>query len=205
MFCKNCGSPVNDEDMVCKNCGALTDYGEKVSRHEAMPPTNGSGVNPDGSLNRETYNANRNDQGVNLNDQFGGAPNQYGQPGGGYYPPYSAQNTNNPSGQGGYYYNPQNAQYREQPSESGSNGFAIAGFVCAFFFSLLGLIFSIIGLNKSKNLGGSGRGLAIAGIVISIVGWIFSIIAINELAEMYRDLIFGADMLSRTFVGFPLL
>ena len=43
------------------------------------------------------------------------------------------------------------------------NWAAIAGFICAFFFPLLGLIFSIIGL-KSEH-----RGLAIAGVILSIV------------------------------------
>lgn len=168
MFCKNCGSPVNDEDMVCKNCGAMTEYGEKVSRHEAMPPRNNA-VNPDGNLN----------QGPNLNDQFGGAQ-------GGYQPPYSAQNTNNPNGQGGYYYAPQNTPYY-QPQATGSNGMAIAGFVCAFLVPLLGLIFSIIGLNKSKTLGGKGKGLAIAGIVISIVVWIFNIVVLNSFLNSVNE------------------
>lgn len=60
-----------------------------------------------------------------------------------------------------------------------SSGFAITGFVlslCAlvlrqfsFSFSLLGLIFSAIGLGKCKNGTGKSKGLAIAGLVISIV------------------------------------
>lgn len=51
-----------------------------------------------------------------------------------------------------------------------SNGMAIAGFVLSFFVSALGLVFSIIGLNKSKELNGKNRGLALAGIIISAVG-----------------------------------
>lgn len=49
------------------------------------------------------------------------------------------------------------------------NGFAIAGFVCSFLFALLGLIFSIIGLNKANENGGKGKGLAIAGIIIAAI------------------------------------
>lgn len=45
---------------------------------------------------------------------------------------------------------------------------AIAGFVCSFLIPLLGLIFSGIGL-KTANKTGNGRGLSIAGIVISIL------------------------------------
>lgn len=66
-------------------------------------------------------------------------------------------------------------QYTQPVQQSQSNGFAIAGFVCSFFFSIVGLILSIIGLNKSKTLGGNGRGLAIAGIVISAIGFVLSI------------------------------
>src|SRR5262245_33495293 len=52
-----------------------------------------------------------------------------------------------------------------------TSGMAIAGFVLSFFCGLLGLIFSIIGLNQINNSGGrlGGKGLAIAGIVISVV------------------------------------
>jgi hypothetical protein len=52
---------------------------------------------------------------------------------------------------------------------------AIAGFVLSFFCSILGLIFSIIGLNQIKQRGQGGRGLAIAGIVISCVSIVIAI------------------------------
>lgn len=55
------------------------------------------------------------------------------------------------------------------------NGMAIAGFILSFFEPLLGLIFSIIGVSKSKNLNGAGKGLAIAGIIISAIGLVFRI------------------------------
>lgn len=51
-------------------------------------------------------------------------------------------------------------------NEKKSNGMATAGFILSFFFTLLGLIFSIIGLKKSKETN-SGQGLSIAGIIIS--------------------------------------
>ena len=50
-----------------------------------------------------------------------------------------------------------------------SNGYAIAGFVLSFFFTILGLVFSIIGLSKSKEYNGNGKGLAIAGIILSVL------------------------------------
>ena len=50
-----------------------------------------------------------------------------------------------------------------------TNGMAIAGFVCSFFFALLGLIFSIIGMKQCEERGEDGYGLAKAGMIISIV------------------------------------
>jgi hypothetical protein len=59
-----------------------------------------------------------------------------------------------------------------------TNGMAIAGFVCSFFVQILGLIFSIVGLSQIKKTGESGRGLAIAGIVISAIGIFLTILAV---------------------------
>ena len=60
------------------------------------------------------------------------------------------------------------------------NGLAIAGFVvslvssllCCGSFNLISLILSIVGLTKAKDYNGDGKGLAIAGIVISVVGYV---------------------------------
>lgn len=57
-----------------------------------------------------------------------------------------------------------------------TNGMCIAGFVLAFFCSILGLIFSIIGLNQAKTRNERGQGFAIAGIVISVLGIILGIV-----------------------------
>ena len=51
-----------------------------------------------------------------------------------------------------------------------TSGMAIAGLVMAFIIPLLGLIFSIIGMNQTKDNKRGGRGLAIAGLIISILG-----------------------------------
>jgi Tfp pilus assembly protein PilE len=55
---------------------------------------------------------------------------------------------------------------------------AIAGFVCSFFCSVLGLIFSIIGHNECKRSGGTvgGAGLALAGIIISSITLALSVL-----------------------------
>ena len=55
------------------------------------------------------------------------------------------------------------AQYQPQRW----NGMAIAGFVCSFFISIVGLILSIIGLKQIKERNEKGHGLALAGVIIS--------------------------------------
>lgn len=49
------------------------------------------------------------------------------------------------------------------------NDFAILGLVFSILFGLPGLIFSIIGLNQIKKSGQEGKGMCIAGIIISVV------------------------------------
>lgn len=65
-----------------------------------------------------------------------------------------------------------------------TNGFAVAGFVislvstilCCGSFNWLSLVFSIIGLVNSKKMNGEGKGLSIAGIVISSVFLVLTIL-----------------------------
>lgn len=59
-----------------------------------------------------------------------------------------------------------------------SNGVAIAGFILAFLMPLVGFICSIVGICNAKNCNGSGKGLAIAGLLISgtILALYFSLI-----------------------------
>lgn len=59
-----------------------------------------------------------------------------------------------------------------------TNGCAIAGFILAFFMPLIGFILSIVGIAKAKDCGGSGKGLAIAGLVLSLLVIIVYIILV---------------------------
>ena len=78
-----------------------------------------------------------------------------------------------------------NAQQQTQVvAPAPNNGMAIAGFVCSFFsfLAVIGLILSIVGLQRSKTpeYNGKGKGLAIAGIVLSCITifyWIIIIVA----------------------------
>ncbi len=93
--------------------------------------------------------------------------------------PGKTQTGANPS-----YQTPERKPWEEMPPAP-SNGFAIAGFVLSlvaiflfpyFIVQILALIFSGIGLSRADRLNGSGKGLAIAGIVISIILLIIAII-----------------------------
>jgi peptidyl-prolyl cis-trans isomerase B (cyclophilin B) len=54
---------------------------------------------------------------------------------------------------------------------------AILGLVFAFVFSPLGIVFSAIGLGQVKERGERGRGLAIAGLILSVVLLLLSVVA----------------------------
>lgn len=53
------------------------------------------------------------------------------------------------------------------PQRPPTNALALAGLLTAVFFWPAGLVLSAIGLRKSRQLGGAGRGQAIAGLVIA--------------------------------------
>jgi len=66
-----------------------------------------------------------------------------------------------------------------------TNGMAVAGFVCSFLCWPLGLIFSILGMSQtSKDPSQGGRGLAIAGLVISIVSIVITVILWGSIAAL---------------------
>ena len=69
----------------------------------------------------------------------------------------------------------------DEDFSASDNPMAIVGFVLAFLFSPLGLIFSIIGFNQAAEVGDQGRGLSIAGIIISSlsVAWLLAFLLIS--------------------------
>lgn len=103
-------------------------------------------------------------------------------PGGGAVPPQTPYNPymqgGQPDGQPGW-----SGSYGSVPPEANQkyNGLAIAGFICSFLVSLPGLILSIVGLNQIKKQGGKGKGLAIAGIIISAAGMVIQVILVIAL------------------------
>ena len=71
---------------------------------------------------------------------------------------------------------PQYQGYAPAPASAKTNGLAIAALVSSFFISLLGIILGHIALNQIKTTGESGRGLAIAALVIGYVSIAFAVI-----------------------------
>ena len=109
---------------------------------------------------------------------------QYTQPGYGQAPqqPYGQQPYGQqPYGQQPYGQQPYGQPYAQQPAaypQDRWNGMAIAGFVCSFIFSIVGLVLSIIGYNQTKKTGEKGKELALAGIIISGLSIVMTIVMI---------------------------
>jgi peptidyl-prolyl cis-trans isomerase B (cyclophilin B) len=84
-------------------------------------------------------------------------------------PPYGAYPPPPPGAYAGYYGYPQ-----PQPT----NAFAIVSLVCAFLFAPLGIIFGHISLSQIRKTGEEGRGLAIAGLVISYLITVLAVVVV---------------------------
>ena len=82
-------------------------------------------------------------------------------------PPYGVYPPPPPGAYAGYYGYPQ-----PQPT----NSLAIVSLVCAFLFAPLGIIFGHISLSQIKRTGEEGRGLAVAGLVISYLITVLTIV-----------------------------
>lgn len=68
--------------------------------------------------------------------------------------------------------------YQAQPRPRKTNVLAIVGFVLSFFVCLAGLICSAIALKQVKTSGEDGRGLALAGVIISAISLGILIVAL---------------------------
>jgi peptidyl-prolyl cis-trans isomerase B (cyclophilin B) len=77
-----------------------------------------------------------------------------------------------PGPYGGYY------GYPGYPQPQSTNALAIVSLVCAFLFAPLGIIFGHISLSQIRKTGEEGRGLAIAGLVISYLITVFTVVVV---------------------------
>jgi peptidyl-prolyl cis-trans isomerase B (cyclophilin B) len=87
-------------------------------------------------------------------------------------PPYGAYPPPPPGAYAGYY------GYPQYPQPQPTNALAIASLVCAFLVAPLGIIFGHISLSQIRKTGEEGRGLAIAGLVISYLITVLTILVV---------------------------
>ena len=88
---------------------------------------------------------------------------------------------------------PANELYEEPKKKT--NGLAIAGLVCSIVtpFNILSLVLSIVGLVLGiKKWNSSGKGLAIAGIIVSVISLILDLVALTFIIAVIMSLITDA-------------
>jgi hypothetical protein len=159
----------SEEHSMTSDAGDPHDPWRAPQPSSGQPPSGQppSGQQPSGEQSQQPY-------GQQPYGQWPQQPYPPQQPYGQYPPPYGQQQ---PYGQ----YPPPYGQpyppspYGAYPQPVGTNGLAIASLVLAFFCSIAGLVCGIIALNQINTSGQRGRGLAIAGIVISILAILVSI------------------------------
>src|SRR4051812_19218551 len=86
-----------------------------------------------------------------------------------------------------------------QPQKT--NTMAILGLVFAFVFSPLGIVFSAIGLKQIKQRREGGRGLALAGVIISIISVVLGILFLVLAATVFSSAVEQAAQDSATVSG----
>ncbi len=77
--------------------------------------------------------------------------------------------------------------YAQPPSEPRTNTLALLSFIFCLLGGLLGIVFGHIALSQIKRTGESGRGLAIAGLVLGY-GWIAAILSFFVVAYTVSSL-----------------
>ena len=96
-------------------------------------------------------------------------------------PPYGAYPPPPPGTYAGYY------GYPGYPQPQPTNALAVASLVCAFLFAPLGIVFGHVSLSQIKRTGQEGRGMAVAGLVIS-----YLVTGLTIAAMVFSLVFFGA-------------
>jgi peptidyl-prolyl cis-trans isomerase B (cyclophilin B) len=110
-------------------------------------------------------------------------------------PPYGAYPPP-PGPYAGYYGYP-------PPQQQSTNALAIVSLVCAFLFAPLGIIFGHISLSQIKKTGEEGRGLAIAGLVISYLVTVLAIVVVVVSALLVVQVARDLESLDSLTPGYP--
>ena len=181
MYCDKCGATYDDTAAFCPNCGqpnAMAQAGadqlfqNQPYQDPAAQPYQDPAAQPYQDPAAQPY-------------QDPGFQNQ----------PYPNQTFQNQPSQAPAYPNNQQAYapgYQQpyvQPVQKASNGMSVAALVCGILgivggfipivmyftlvLSILGIVFGVKGMKKSKETG-TGHGLAVAGLVCGIIGAAFS-------------------------------
>lgn len=168
MYCTKCGAQNSDEYAYCSNCGAKLNTAVNVPGDNF--PIN---QNPDNTVPVINQDNSVSPSGQQVNPYLNNAQGQN------TYVNYQQE-----------YYNPQ-----MKMEQAKFNRLSIAGFVlacCSFVTQeagwicmILGFVFSIIGLVSKNSLRSRGKGLAIAGIVISGAYLLILIIALMMLGPFF--------------------
>ncbi len=164
-FCPGCGTKIEEQGTFCINCGYNLSNSGNASTTTDNTSSNVSGdgytqVDTSNNVNPNTNNMNNMNNTNSMN--------------------YNNMNNMNYNNMNNGYNNNMNYgqnQFATMPQQSESNVLAIIGFIggiislcCCCYTNWIGiasLILSILGLNKSKEMNGKSKGLAIAGIVMS--------------------------------------
>ncbi len=93
-------------------------------------------------------------------------------------PPYGEYPPVPPGGYPTEYYGYPAGYPAGYPQPRSTNALAIVSLVCAFLFAPLGILFGHISLSQIKKTGEEGRGLAIAGLVISYILTVVTILVV---------------------------
>lgn len=173
-ICKNCGANIDENAKFCTSCGQ--------PNTPSMPAMDTLGNTTEPTYTEPTVNQGASNYGqTSYNGGF--QQTGYGQSSynAGYQQPQQNAYQQNTYGQPVY-----NAQpIATQPEKT--DAMALTGFIisicsavlcCCGLLAIPGLIFSIIGMSKTKD-GKKGKGLALAGVIISaivLVLWIVSLI-----------------------------
>ena len=167
MYCPDCGNEL-DGNGVCSVCGRRFDAKGDPAKNTNNADKSDPAQNAQQAQNAQhTQNAQQTQgaQNAQHTQNAQNAQQQYSQNGGygGYGYGYTNGYYGAPGGNYGYGYG------YMQPQSDTANSYAIAGFVLSFIVPLVGLIISILGYRKAKEMNGCGKGFAVAGIVISAV------------------------------------
>ena len=183
-FCPNCGSELPANTKFCPSCGQVIGAADQVENIQntaasygqyEQVPSEPVRTEPLPEYQQQTY---------------GGG--QYAQQG---YQDPSVVPAYNPNQTAPGSYQPSYEAYKAQPGGSAVNGFGIAALVlgiAAFFLnflifipSVLAVIFGCLGIAKG-NSQGTGKGMAIAGLVCGIIAALIYIIALIASASLVR-------------------